>query len=70
MFKAELITYHDNPVYSDTEEEYSHFLTECFSAEKQEFEDHCISFLRTLKGIGSPLKRVAEQIGDGWKVAS
>ena len=69
MFEAELITVdlHDNPVYSDIEEEYISLFS-CFS-EKQEFEDHCISFLRALKGVGGPLKRIAEQIDNDWKVA-
>ena len=68
MFEADLITVdlRDNPVYTDIVEQYTS-LFECFS-EKQEFEDHCKSFIEALTTAGGPLKRVAAQLQDEWKL--
>ena len=57
----------DNPVYADIQQQFTVYL-ECLE-EKQEFEDTCKVFVTALATAGGgPLKRVAGQIQNEWKL--
>ena len=67
LHSADIITddLRDKPVYPEIQQQFTLCIE--YLEEKQEIEEHCKVFLSALRGVGGPMRRVAEQIRREWK---
>ena len=66
LYSLDVITddLHDNPAYNEIEKQFTLYLG-CLS-EKEEIEEHCTHFIRSLMSVGGPMKGVAVKLRNEW----